>query len=63
VLHECTMMTVLVRESEERLFGRLWCKLEDKSKVDCTTVGKEGMDWVHMDKVRDSTEHYEPSRS
>jgi len=57
------MMTVLVRESEERLFGRLWCKLEDKSKVDCTTVGKEVMDWVHIDKVRDSTEYYEPSRS
>ena len=63
MLHECTMMTVLVRESVERLFGRLWCKLEDKSKVDCTTVGKEVMDWVHIDKVRDSTEYYEPSRS
>jgi hypothetical protein len=39
------------------------CKLEDKNKLDCTTVGKEGMDWVHMDMVRDSTEHYEPSGS
>jgi hypothetical protein len=47
-------MTVLVRESEESLFGRLGCKLEDKSKVDSTTVRKEGMDWIHMDKIRDS---------
>jgi hypothetical protein len=63
VLHACALMTVLVRESEEGLFRRLGCKLEDKSKLDCTTVGKEGMDQVHRDKVRDSTEHYEPSRS
>jgi hypothetical protein len=56
-------MTVVVRESEESLSGRLSCKLEDKNKMDCTTVGKEGMDWVHVDKVRDATEHYETSRS
>jgi hypothetical protein len=55
-------MTVLVRESEEGLFGILGCKLEDNKMV-CTVVGKEGTDWVHMDKVRDATEQYEPSRS
>lgn len=49
MLHVRTMMTVLVRESEESLFGGLWCKLEDKNKMDCTRVGKEGMDWVRMD--------------
>ena len=63
VLHACALMTVLVREFEESLLGRLGCKLEAKSKLDYTTVGKEGMDWVHMDKVRDSTENCEPSRS
>jgi hypothetical protein len=56
-------MTVFVRECEESLFGRLGCKLEDNRKMDFTRLWKEGMDWVHMDKVRDSTEHYEPSRS
>jgi hypothetical protein len=42
------MMTVLVRANEESLFGRLGCKLEDKNRMDCTAVGKEGMDLVHM---------------
>jgi hypothetical protein len=56
------MMTVLFRECEESLFGRLGCKLEDR-KIGFTRLWKEGMDWVPMDKVRDSTEQYEPSRS
>jgi len=59
VLHECTMKTILVRKSEERLFGRLRCKVENKNKMVCTAVGKEDTVWVHMDKVRDS----KPSRS
>ena len=63
MLYACAVMAVLVRESEESLFGRLGCKLEDKNKMVCTVVGKEGVDWVHVDKVRDATEHCEPSRS
>jgi len=31
-------MTVLVRESEESLSGRLRCKLEDKNEMDCTVL-------------------------
>lgn len=62
VLCACPVMTVLVRESGKGPLGILGCKLEDKNKMVRTAVGKEGVDWVHMDKVRDATEQYEPSR-
>jgi hypothetical protein len=53
-----TMMTILVTEHEEkRRFGRCRCKLEGKNKMDCTTLGKDGMDWLNMAKDRDSSEH------